>query len=276
MGKIRRTLVTLGIWIGVQILVTLIMIIAATANGAEISGVINTIMAPSLLISDALVIILLIAIRYCKAKELFQLVPKDIFIISLIFGICGMFAVDMIAEPLDIPNVLADQFKDLSKSVMGFLAICIIGPVMEEIMMRRVILTEMSKLTNSMWGGIIISALMFAVIHLNPIQVVFALPAGIILGWLYCKTGSLFVPICLHILNNTISFITIRMDTGADSESPLSITKPLGLALFCVILIITIGSLIWINRYYSKKSKEEQAALEAQSEGDSSAGELVQ
>jgi hypothetical protein len=276
MGKIRRTLVTLGIWIGVQILVTLIMIIAATANGAEISGVINTIMAPSLLISDALVIILLIAIRYCKAKELFQLVPKDIFIISLIFGICGMFAVDMIAEPLDIPNVLADQFKDLSKSIMGFLAICIIGPVMEEMMMRRVILTEMSKLTNSMWGGIIISALMFAVIHLNPIQVVFALPAGIILGWLYCKTGSLFVPICLHILNNTISFITIRMDTGADSESPLSITKPLGLALFCVILIITIGSLIWINRYYSKKAKEEQAALEAQSEGDSSASELVQ
>lgn len=276
MGKIRRTLVTLGIWIGIQILVTLIMIIAATANGAEISGVINTIMAPSLLISDALVIILLIAIRYCKAKELIQLVPKDIFLISLIFGICGMLAVDMIAEPLDIPNVLADQFKDLSKSVMGFLAICIIGPVMEEIMMRRVILTEMSKLTNSMWGGILISALMFAVIHLNPIQVVFALPAGIILGWLYCKTGSLFVPICLHILNNTISFITIRMDAGSDSESPLSITKPLGLALFCVILIITIASLIWINRYYSKKAKEEQAAIEAQSESDSSAGELVQ
>ena len=238
----KKTITTIGIWIAAQLVITLILMIVATAQGKDF----NTVLAPALLISDFLVIVLLLLMKYCGLKELIKTVPGDIFLISMIFGICAIFAVDLLSSTVDIPNMLEEQFKDMSKTVSGFLGICIIGPIMEEIMMRRIILKEMERLTKSMWWGIIISAALFSIVHVNPVQVVFAMPAGIILGWLYCKTGSLLVPISLHILNNTISFITMRF--GVESE--LSVKSTLGSVLFVVFALITVLSVIWINRRY--------------------------
>ena len=238
----KKTLITIGIWIAAQLVITLILMIVAMAQGKDF----NTVLAPALLISDFLVIVLLLLMKYCGLKELIKTVPGDIFLISMIFGICAIFAVDLLSSSVDIPNMLEEQFKDMSKTVSGFLGICIIGPIMEEIMMRRIILKEMERLTKSMWWGIIISAALFSIVHVNPVQVVFAMPAGIILGWLYCKTGSLLVPISLHILNNTISFITMRF--GVESE--LSVKSTLGSVLFVVFALITVLSVIWINRRY--------------------------
>lgn len=239
----KRTITTVGIWVGAQLVVTLIFMIVAMIQGKDV----NSILAPSLLVSDALVIILLLAMKYCGVKELFKTVPAIVLLMTMVFGLCGMTAVDLIASSFDIPNVLADQFEAMSKTISGFLGICIIGPIMEEIMMRRIILKEMEKATKSMWGGILISAALFAVIHINPIQVVFAMPAGIILGWIYCKTGSLLVPICLHILNNTISFISMRI--GSDSDV-LSVKSTFGAVLCVVMALVVVVSVIWINRYY--------------------------
>lgn len=249
----KKTLTTIGIWIGAQITVTLIFMIAAMIMKMDI----NSILAPSLLVSDFLVIVLLLIIRYCGFKELFKGVPFNVFLFSIVFAICGMMAVDLLSTTVEIPNMLEQQFEEMSKSIWGFLGICIIGPIMEEMMMRRVILKEMEKLTKSMWWGIIISAAVFAVIHINPIQVVFAMPAGIILGWLYCKTGSLLVPICIHILNNTISFITMRIG----SEKEITLNDTLGVILLIVFLVVSTAAAIWIAVYYSKKNKEEAEAI---------------
>jgi len=270
MAKIKKTLTSLGIWLAVQILVTLIFMIVAAVQGKDYTSV----LAPSLLVSDFLVIVLLLAIKYCGINELFKTVPGNAFLISILFGICATFAVDLISSSYDIPNALEEQFKVMSKTLSGFLAICIVGPIMEEIMMRRIILKEIEKATKSMWWGIIISSALFAIMHVNPIQVVFAMPAGIILGWLYCKTGSLLVPICIHILNNTAAFITMRMD----SDSNFTIRSPFGVMFTLILIFISAATCIWIVRHYNKLKKEQelQEAAQVESQSDSSAGELVE
>ena len=140
-----------------------------------------------------------------------------------------------------------------------------------------VILKEMAKATKSMWWGIIISSALFAIIHINPIQIVFAMPAGIFLGWIYCKTGSLLVPICIHIINNSISFVL--MSVGTEGEGEFSLNSTLGVILLISFTLICVVSCIWINRYYAKIRKEQelqQAAVVEESQGDSSTGELVE
>ena len=254
MEKIKRTLVSIGIFVVTQIVVTAIFMIAGIAHGMDMNTAVNSTLGPALLISDLLVIIILLILKYCSFKELFKTVPADVLLISVVFALCGMFAVDILSSAFNIPNNLEEQFKAMSGTVTGFLGICIVGPVMEEIIMRRVILKEMEKATKSMWLGIIISSALFAIIHINPIQVVFAMPAGIFLGWLYCKTGSLLVPICIHILNNTISFIT--MSVGTDVE--ISLDSTLGVVLLIVFIIITVISNIWIVRYYANLKKEQE------------------
>lgn len=251
----KKTLISIGIWIASQIVVTLIFVIAATIAKIDIAETI----APALAISDALVILILLVMRYYKANELFQLVPGKIFLASMLLGFCSLMAVDMLAAQVDIPNMFGDMFQKMSHSIWGFFGICLIGPIMEEILMRRVILTEMSALTKSQWWGIIISAALFAVVHVNPIQVVFAMPAGIVLGWLYCKTGSLFVPICIHIMNNTISFFTLR----SGKESNLELSSTLGIIILSACIIVTIAMIVWIVVFYHKKAKADAEQAQA-------------
>lgn len=262
MEKIKRTLVSIGLFVAAQILVSVIFLIAGVAQGMDMQTAVNSTLGPVLLVSDFLVIVILLAIKYCSFKELFQKVPADVLLISIVFALCGMFAVELLSTTVDIPNKLEEQFQAMAGTISGFLGMCIVGPIMEEIIMRRVILKEMEKLTKSMWWGIIISSALFAIIHINPIQVVFAMPAGIFLGWLYCKTGSLLVPICIHILNNTISFITLSI--GSDSDITLNST--LGVILFIAFIAVSAISGIWIVRYYNKLNLQ----------GDSSTGQPVE
>ncbi|MBR4842975.1 MAG: CPBP family intramembrane metalloprotease, partial [Bacteroidaceae bacterium] len=135
----------------------------------------------------------------------------------------------------------------LTESVWGFLTICIVGPVAEEVMMRRIILRDIWQKSGKMWNGILLSALIFALIHINPAQVVFAFPAGIILGWLYCASGSLIVPVIIHIINNTISFIAIR----SHSTEP-SLSDPVNIAVLAACLV-TGFLLVWLIASISKK-----------------------
>lgn len=262
MEKIKRTLVSIGVFVAAQILVTVVFLIAGIAQGMDMQTAVNSTLGPALLVSDFLVIVILLAIKYCGFKELFQKVPADVLLISIVFAMCGMFAVDLLSTTVDIPNKLEEQFQAMAGTITGFLGICIVGPIMEEIIMRRVILKEMEAATKSMWWGIIISSALFAIIHINPIQVVFAMPAGIFLGWLYCKTGSLLVPICIHILNNTISFITLSI--GSDSEITLNST--LGVVLFMLFIALSAISGIWIVKYYNKLKKEQELAEATASE----------
>lgn len=254
MAKIKKTLTTLGLWLGIQLIVLLVFYVVSLINHTDF----NSKMAHITLISDALVAVTLLILGYCKIWELVTLVPKKAFLLSLIMAICALFAFDMVFQQLNIPDIFEQQFKDLTKTWVGFVAICIVGPIMEEIMMRRVIMTELTKVTGHVWWGIIISAAIFAVIHGNPIQMVFALPAGIIFGWIYYKTGSLLVPICIHIINNTISFFTIRFNL----DFQLSISDVPGISVLLAMVLISLVSVVLINRFYSGKAVREVATNE--------------
>lgn len=254
MEKIKKTLVTLGLWLGIQIIVLLTFKVVSIYNHTDF----NSMTAQMLLISDGLIAISLIILRYCKIREMFTLVPKKAFVLSLVMAISALFAFDMLFQVLDIPDIFEQQFLEMTKSWAGFIGICIVGPIMEEIMMRRVIMTEIAKATGHVWWGIIISAAIFSVIHGNPIQMVFALPAGIIFGWLYHKTGSLFVPICIHIINNTISFFAIKFNL----DLQISLFDTLGTIIFLVLTVISIVSIIRIHTFYSDRAAQEAAIQE--------------
>ena len=177
----------------------------------------------------------------------------------MVFGFFGLYLVDLLMSSVEIPNYLEDTFRNMAKSSWGFIGICLIGPVMEEMMLRRVIMKEMAALTKSDWGGILISASLFAIIHINPIQVVFALPAGIVLGWLYYKTGRIIVPAAVHVLNNTVAFIQIKFQDTWDMEESLNSNDILKYTLIILCLILTALSLVEILRLVKQQQNVEPA-----------------
>jgi len=94
----------------------------------------------------------------------------------------------------------------------------IVGPICEEIIFRGVILEGLSK-KYSATMAIVFSALIFGLIHLQPLQIFGAFFAGLVLGWIYLKTQSLWVVIALHVVNNAFSFLL--GDAAAESTRTL-------------------------------------------------------
>jgi len=99
----------------------------------------------------------------------------------------------------DFNDFVAEGYFSL---LLAILSIAILVPIMEELMFRGFVLDVASE-AYSRWVAIIISAILFALIHpLYPLSVLNAFWAGIIYGYLRIRTNSLWPPILLHSLWN--------------------------------------------------------------------------
>ena len=85
--------------------------------------------------------------------------------------------------------------------IIEIVMITILAPIVEEFFFRGVILQRLIKKT-SIWGGILISSLLFGILHAD---IIGAFLFGVIAALLVIRTGNLLIPILLHMLNNTIA-----------------------------------------------------------------------
>lgn len=91
--------------------------------------------------------------------------------------------------------------------ITNFIRICLLAPIVEEILMRGYILNSLQNKYDVVIA-LLVSSLLFAVLHFNFVQTLSAIVCGLILGLLYISTGSLFCCILAHSLYNAISFFT--------------------------------------------------------------------
>lgn len=99
--------------------------------------------------------------------------------------------------------------------VIAILGAAVLAPVGEELMFRGVLQTGLKKVMPCRpgwlihrWLAILVTAALFGAMHSGTPQYVPALIAlGLILGFLYERTGSLLVPILLHMLFNGRSLL---------------------------------------------------------------------
>lgn len=89
----------------------------------------------------------------------------------------------------------------MNSGLLGFLSICLVAPLVEEIVFRGVVLRGL--LSNySKVSALLFSSVLFSVFHLNPDQLFHTLVFGLFLGWIYIETFSLWPSMMAHILFN--------------------------------------------------------------------------
>lgn len=100
------------------------------------------------------------------------------------------------AQALPPPPWFERFFEDV-----GWPSIVLGAPLSEELLFRGLILGGFLQRYGPS-KGILYSTLLFALIHMNPWQLPIALLAGLFLGWLTVRTGSLWPAVFAHFLNN--------------------------------------------------------------------------
>jgi hypothetical protein len=68
-------------------------------------------------------------------------------------------------------------------------------------------LSSLATLVVGILSYMILAALLFAMIHLNPAQMPHAFMIGLLLGWLYYRTDSIVPGVVYHWVNNTVAYV---------------------------------------------------------------------
>ena len=131
---------------------------------------------------------------------MFGVLGASLISTSIYSGIVEWLGVDELA----IPVVESDIFFDGPAILLTFQALAFITPMSEELFFRgfifRGLLTKMGP-----WWAIAVSALLFSGFHLSVGVLIPIFITGLLLAWLYWKTGSLWAAIGAHAGQNVLA-----------------------------------------------------------------------
>lgn len=119
----------------------------------------------------------------------------------------------LVPPPEFIVEMVADVFMPKGRFFSLFFTLVVVAPVTEELLFRGIILRGFLGRFKP-WMAIFLSAMLFAVMHMNPWQTLPPFVLGVIFGWFYLRTGSLWPCIVGHALNNFLFLILTTAPFG--------------------------------------------------------------
>ena len=154
----------------------------------------------------------------------------------------------------ELPNFIEDQMNGIINEHGGYFVICLLAPLVEELVMRGAVLRALLQWhSDRHWAMIAISAFLFALIHMNPAQMPHAFVIGLLLGWMYYRTGSIVPGVAYHWANNTVAYFLARLYPDPDIRlidvlgSQQNVLFAVGFSL--LILLPSIYQLnLWMKR----------------------------
>ena len=181
------------------------------------------------------------------ADDRYKEVDTRVLGVSVVFVFAAMYVLNLLIEQAGIPNTMEETFVAMSRNSFGVLSIALLAPILEELLFRGAIQGLLQDTLKNPWKAIVISSLIFGIVHMNPAQIPFAFLLGMMFGWLYYRTGSLLPGIVGHVLNNSIA--TINMLLYGNSTIEEQMPNPTEMWLWAVVAAVVFGfSARWLNR----------------------------
>ncbi len=185
---------------------------------------------------------------------LFRTVPWKMYL-PLTVSIVGLAIIlfnlaNFVQYLIPIPEGILDIFRDLmgreTPYAFAFYNLAIQAPLTEEIFFRGVILGGLlAHCTQS--RAIFWSAVLFAVVHMNPWQFPAALMLGLVFAWWVVQSGSLLPALFGHALNNFLAMTTARLEIFGPMED-WDVVVFLPWWLFVCGIVLAVVGLRWFNQ----------------------------
>jgi membrane protease YdiL (CAAX protease family) len=122
----------------------------------------------------------------------------------------------------------------------SFLLAAIFAPIFEEWLCRGMVLRGLLTKMKPGWA-IFVSALFFALIHMNPWQALNAFIIGLVMGYVYYKTGSLWLTMLIHFVNNGTSVILTQIPS---IDADMQLIDLMGRNTYMVVYVLGVAALI--------------------------------
>ena len=191
--------------------------------------------------------IIIASVRYLKRRKIANqddyLIKQEKISIPILLSLIAFLLLIIIStDPIDYLLPVPDWFNEMmlkfiSKDIYSFITVVIMAPILEELILRGVILDGFLKFYNPR-KAILLSAFLFGLFHLNPWQFVHAFIGGLYLGWIYYRTKSIIPCIVIHSINNLTAFLIIVYDPNDKLSNYFDENKVI--YIFIILISITI------------------------------------
>lgn len=180
-------------------------------------------------------------------------VPRPMHLVLALLGLPGMMVVGMFVD--EVSRQWLPQLMDLDATFLMFAKwptiICILvigfGPGIGEELWFRGYFGQGLVGRYGAVVGVLLTSLLFGIVHLEPSRIVGAAAIGIVLHLTYLATRSLFVPMLLHAVNNSLSMLALRYPESGYAEAT-SDDIPYSATGAALLLMAIVGRLLYKTR----------------------------
>ncbi|MBO5371699.1 MAG: CPBP family intramembrane metalloprotease [Lachnospiraceae bacterium] len=168
--------------------------------------------------------------------------------VSVIIGGCFAVAWNNILGLTGIQNY-SQSYAQVTETfytgrlLLEFMALCIVIPIVEELLYRGIIYARIKK-----WLGIkaavLLSAIIFGLVHMNLVQFVYAAVFGILLAFITEKTGNFYAAAFAHMAANFTSVLRAETSVFAFMDD----SRIIMLMITAILLVFTMLGLQFVRK----------------------------
>lgn len=215
----KNSIVYLFVFLGIQAAVALAVRVVWTFITGSADMTLAQMITVTVVFSVIAIAVFLLA-RWTRVSPAWlRTRPWDVLAWSVIAALGLLVPTIWIQEQMpELPNLAENEFEMLLGHRWGYLTLGILAPLAEEVVFRGAILRSLLGTRHSPFAAIAISALLFAVAHLNPAQFPHAFVIGLLLGWMYWRTGSILPGMAYHWANNSAAYVIYNIYPNPDIQ----------------------------------------------------------
>lgn len=147
----------------------------------------------------------------------------------------------------------------LMRNPGGYIVLALLPPVVEEMVFRGAVLRSLLRWKpQRQWLMITLTAFLFALVHLNPAQMPHAFLIGLLLGWMYARTGSIVPGIAFHWANNTAAYVMFHV-----YQNPQTLNDIVGPGMQRVLMAVGFSLCILLPALYQLSRRMKKAICRA-------------
>lgn len=171
--------------------------------------------------------------------------------ITMCLGLTKLVTLIPIQDALKSYEETVSSYEE-SSMILRVLVLCILTPIAEELVYRGLLYKRLKEYNEKIIAGYI-SAIIFGVAHFNLIQGIYAFFAGIIFIYVYEKYRTIFAPVFLHMVVNTMALISSEFEIFYKINN-LLLSKVFFMIIELLFMALMIR-LIWKKRLFNSEKK---------------------
>ena len=112
-------------------------------------------------------------------------------------------------------DFVIESYRQAKSLPIFYLGVVFFGPIFEELLFRGFLFKGLQKSIIGGHGAVFVSAILFSIVHVQYgiyILLFMMFPIAVLLGYARLKSGSLLLPILIHMINNLATCLLVHFE----------------------------------------------------------------